>query len=783
MIVLKSLAAWLYRWRVALSIASVAGAAALAPFANVTGVDNDLGAWFSRDDPLYQDYERFRAEFGGTQPLLVAIRSESPSRETPDPGIFTPERLAFLQHVTEDIERIRGVQRVQSLANVQVLRAESVAGGNDAPAAEPQPLDFQPLVDLSRRSPRQTRNLALSDAVLRDELVSSSGSVTALVVTFDEERLNQDRAAILNEIYGTVRAQLSTGLAAYYNGSIEINETYNRVTIDNQRRFLPPILLLTLLAVYLLFRSIRHAIVVLTCVVVSVLWTLGIYALLGFGFNILTAMLTPLVVVLAISDDVHLIQHYEHERRRGTVEDAFTNTVSYMFTPLAGASATTALGLLALATSDVPAVRHFGIGAAIGVTLDFAISLVLVPTLLGWMPMRPAAAPQGEWLTRPVRAAAALATRRPRVVLAVAAIVTLGGIAGISRLRVDTNHIRFFAPTHPLSRSAAVIDRELSGVYSFHVLLEGPAGSLKSPDAMMRIDRLSAAIRTLPDVRKASSVADHVKQIHQEVGGDRADSNGIPRDPFALAQELLLFSLSDDGRRELDRLVSSDYSRAQIIVRLPSMGSDRVFSAMEDAQRLASDTFANTGMTATVTGSGRLFATLDHTLVRSQVSSFATAFVTIFAAMFLIFKSARYGILAIVPNVFPVVVVLGVMGWCDISLNVATVMVAAVALGIVDDDTVHFLHRFRHEIGNGAALDRAAENAGAIEGRAALITALVNSSGFAVLMLSEYRPSAWFGGLLALTLAVAFLAEVFLMPATVKSVRRLLRVDTERQDR
>jgi predicted RND superfamily exporter protein len=106
-------------------------------------------------------------------------------------------------------------------------------------------------------------------------------------------------------------------------------------------------------------------------------------------------------------------------------------------------------------------------------------------------------------------------------------------------------------------------------------------------------------------------------------------------------------------------------------------------------------------------------------------------------------------------------------------------MVAAVALGIVDDDTVHFLHRFRHGLAHGASLDRAAENAGAIEGRAALVTALVNSSGFAVLMLSEYKPSAWFGGLLALTLGIAFLAEVFLLPALVMSLRRFLVLDTK----
>ncbi len=775
------LAVRLYRWRIYLSVGYVIGAAAFIPLANVTRVDNDLSAWFSRDDPLYRDYDRFQAEFGGTQPLIIAIKSESPPPEAAGAGIFTRERLQFLKDVTEDIQRIPSVQRVQSLATAHVLRADTIDSGNGVRTAE-LAVDFQPLLDLSRRSPSETRRLALTDAFLSDELVSRNGNVTALVVTFDERRLDEARSTILNEIYGTVRSKLPAGVSAYYNGSVEINETYNRVTVDNQRRFVPPILALTLLAVYALFRSVGHALVVLTCIVVSVLWTLGSYSLLGFGFNILTAMLTPLIVVLAISDDVHLIQHYEHERRRCTAAEAFKNTVSYVFTPLVGASGTTALGLLSLATSDVLAVRHFGIGAAVGVMLDFAISIVLVPTLLGFMPPRAEPAPHEQHLTGPLRAAASLAGRRPRSVLTAAAIMMLVAIAGLTRLRVDTNHIGFFAPTHPLSRSAAVIDTELAGVYSFHVLLEGQPESMKAADAMTRIDRLSAAIRTLPEVRKTTSVADHVRQTNRELHGGSLNAATLPGDPLLIAQELFLFSLSDDGRRELERLVSSDYSTAQIVVRLPSMDSDRVFGAIQAAERLAADTFAGTGISATVTGSGRLFAGLDHYLVRSQISSFATAFVAIFAAMFLIFKSARYGLLALVPNVFPVVALLGVMGWFDISVNVATVMVASVALGVVDDDTVHFLHRFRRQVAKGVAVEAAAQAAGIIEGKAALITALINSCGFAVLMLSEYKPSAWFGGLLAVTLSAAFVAEVFLLPATISMFGRFLAIDTGRKD-
>jgi predicted RND superfamily exporter protein len=162
-----------------------------------------------------------------------------------------------------------------------------------------------------------------------------------------------------------------------------------------------------------------------------------------------------------------------------------------------------------------------------------------------------------------------------------------------------------------------------------------------------------------------------------------------------------------------------------------------------------------------------MFSALDHYLVVSQLSSFLTAFVTVFAVIFVVFRSARFGFLGIVANALPVCAVLGLMGWMGISLNVATIMVASVALGIVDDDTIHFIGRFRREAAAGVGTDQAIELATVHEGRASLTTAIINSLGYGVMIFSTYRPTAWFGGLLALTMIVAFLAEVLVVPAVI----------------
>jgi uncharacterized protein len=750
-----TVARFLFRWRLAFTAVVVLGALASVPSANFTDLDNDITAWFSKDDPVFQEYERFRKEFGGTRNLIIALEGDT---------IFTARGLALIAEVSEEIKRVETVDRVHCLATATIVDATDDG------------LDVHPLVDgaMTDEDGRGVRERALGDRLIRGDLVSDDGRVTAIFVTFDEDRIDEVRAGVIQKIHDIVDPRLPPGMTAYYNGSLEISESYNRVTIDNTRRLTGPIFILMLTAIFLMFRSVQRSILVFVAVLTSVLWTMGLYALMGFSYNVLTSMLPPLVVVLAIADDVHIIQHFDQEMRRSAdYERAFVSTVEHLFTPLLGASVTTALGMLSLATSDIAAVREFGIGAAVGVMVDFALSIAYVPTLLGLVRPQRVAPPQERWFVGPLRRVASIAMTRAALVLGMVAVVGVVAAAGVTRLRVDTNHINFFAESHPLHRSAVVIDRQLSGVYSFQIMLEGPPDSMKTPDTLARIERLEARLRTLGSVRKVTSIADYVKRVNRELNGGRPEDEVIPPSAEAIAQELFVFGLSDAGRAELERMVASDFSRAQVSVKMASTSSDIVFEEINQAQRMAQEAFAGTPIRTTTTGSGRLFSTLDHYMVVSQLSSFGTAFLTVFGVIFVVFRSARFGALAIVANTFPVLVILGFMGWVGISLNIATVMVASVALGVVDDDTIHFINRYRAEAAAGATTARAIEIATTEEGRASLTTAIINTLGYGIIAFSEYKPTSWFGSLLALTMAVAFLAEVFIVPALITLLPRV----------
>ncbi len=760
------MSAWLadviFRFRHPALVIIAAGFLWFAPQTNFTELDNDLTMWVSKDDPVYVTYERFREEFGGQRNLLVALVSDR---------LFEPESLEFIRQVTGDIERVPAVERAQSLATANLVRSLPSAPGEEARGIEVQPL----LGDrLDPASAAEARRRVMDDAMLRGDLVSDDGTATVIVVSFDEDRIDDVRSGVIDQIHGLVDAGLPAGMRAYYNGSLEISETYNRITIANLRNLTLPILGLTVAAIYFMFRSWRITVLLASAVLISTVWTMGLFVAMGFSYNLLASMLPALVMILAIADDVHIVQHFNHElRATGNPEMAFKSSVRDLFVPLLGASGTTALGLLSLATSHVVAVRAFGVGAAVGVMVDFAMSLVLVPTLLMWLKPETGVAPQERYLVGPMQQVARFSMRYARPVVIVTMSIMVVAALGATRLRVDTNHINFFAADHPLHQSAVVIDERLSGVYSFNILFEGEPESMKAPDTLARMEALRARLERLPYVKKVVSVAGYVKRVNRELSGGDAAAAVVPPSAEAIAQELFVFGLSDEGRRELDRVVASDYSRAQMSVKLASMSSDLVFEQINQAEREAAAVFAGSGIATTATGSGRIFATLDHYLVVSQLSSFATAFVTVFAVIFVVFRSARFGLLGIIANALPVAAVMGVMGWLGISLNIATVMVASVALGIVDDDTIHFIGRFRREAAEGASTAEAIEAATMHEGRASLTSAVINSLSYSVMMFSAYKPTAWFGGLLALTMVVALLAEVLVVPAVITLLPRV----------
>ena len=752
---LEAYARWHYRFRWWIAAAVLLTSIFLLPYVKGFEIENDLAAWFEHDDPYWVTYREYRKEFGGTRTLIVAIESQE---------LFTRPVLLYLRRLSEDLERLPHVLRVYSLAT-----ANRVTGTHDS-------LEVRPLLEnIEGREPLEIRDRVLSDSTLRGDLVSADGTVAAITVSFDEEKLDPVREQVLTQARRLAEIKRPPSVRLHYNGSVEISEEYNRQSMANVRNYTPLMFLLITVSIYFLFRSWSRVLIVILATLLSLGWTLAIFGLLGFTYNIVSTMIVPLIAILAIADDMHLLQRFDLLAEGGSDRRiAFQNTVSQQLVPIFGASLTTSLGMASLATSRVAAVREFGIVAAVGVMIDFLISFSLLPLALTVLPARGKSAPAGRPLGQLLARFSSFMASRTRPVIVLTAGIMVAAVAGIFHLRVSTNHIEFFPEENPLHRSALLIDEKLAGIYSFEVILEGEPETFKDPAMLRRVESFCLEVEQIPHIKRAVSFLDSLKQVHQELSGGGEESYRIPASREAVAQEIFLFSLSEAGRSNLSTLLTSDFSRVRVWVKMRSTASEEVFQQILKVEDLADKIFSETTVRAVVTGSGRLFAALDAYLVQSQLSSFATAFLTVFGVIFLVFRSIRYGLLAIIPNLVPVVIVLGLMGWLGITLNIATVMVASIALGVIDDDTVHFIVHFRREMASGSGIEPSLSAAIVHAGGAALLSALVNSVAFGITATSEYKPTFYWGFLMSLTMLLAFISEVILLPACIRVGRRFL---------
>lgn len=657
------------------------------------------------------------------------------------------------------------VKQVHSLAN-----ANKIVGTSEG-------IEITPLLqDLESASLESIRKRALDDELFNGYLVSADATCTTIVVAFQDMTVTEtDRAVAAVE--AIIYQDRPTGLDIFFCGDIMMMSEFNRYAKQNQTIFPLLIMIIITAFMYILFRSFSRVVIVLAVVGVCLCWALGFNCILGFSVNVVTGMLIPLVIILSIADCIHIIEYFDEVRGEGAGEkEAFIETVRYITIPCFITSVTTAIGLVSLATSPIEAVKNFGIGSAAGIMFAFIVSILMVPLLLTLVPGAKKLREAAGW-ERLLKRISRVNDCRTSAVLVVTVLGFIVFGLGIAWMQVETNQMEWFPKDSPFYLASMEIDRNLSGAGDLEVLISGGAGTLKNPAVLKRMDMLSDEIKDYPLVEKILSLPAYIKRINMALHDDNPAENRVPDRQALIAQELFLFSLSDAGRRELERMTTTDYARGRIAVkiRIQATRSRDIVDLAYRIEKRGRELFAGSGVTVHVNGISFMYNILYKYLLESQVKSFAIAFVLVTVILFVIFRSARYGFLSITPNLLPIIFIIGLMGWLGITLNVGTVMVASVALGIALDDTIHYLTRFRKELDSARfSIRKTASLTTVFTGKAIIFTSVVNIAGFLVPMLSGFQPTRQFGLLVAMTLAFALAADLFVLPASIIATSRIL---------
>jgi predicted RND superfamily exporter protein len=738
----------------ALGAATLALAAA-APF---THWDSDPELIALEGSPELRAYRDYLARFGSDELIVVAFQW---------PDLLEPAGLARLRSLSEALREIPGVESVASLDT-----AYRVEFGPFGPFASPLVPD-----ELAEAPPPEELARALRALPMtRDAMLDASGTVTTLAVQPLARKLGGEARSRQRDVLESALAVLARpeygGTEFHLAGSPVFNRELERLNTRDNALFTPIAFGLVTALLALALRGAVLTLLAVGCVLGTLAWVRGLMTLAGVPLSTTTSLLPPLLMVLAVSVAIHVLARYKLERGAGAApEDAVRRVERSVLTPAALTALTTALGFGSLASSPIPSIRSFGLFAAVGVLASLALGALGLPAAL--RVLRPSAGPSPSDgpVARLLAAAASLSTRRGGAVILGTAALCAAATLALPRLRISTHDGEFFPHDHPLNRAYRFIEARLAGVTPLEVLLEADRpGGLRDPRAIALLADVQDFLDARPETVRGVSLADWVAQARDAI--EPPEERARPLDAAGL--ERAAFVLGAVAGDDLPFWVQDDWTVARISSRsigLDSEQNDHLLERLEGfaRARLAGDP----GFRLTFTGLVPVFARMEQYLLQSQVRSFAIAFACVLAVYWIELRSLRLAGVALIPNLVAILLMLGTMGAARIPLDVVTVMVASVNLGIIDDETIHVLHALREARAEGLAGEAAVARALDVTGRDVVFTCAVLGLGFGTLMLSEFRPTAHFGGLTALTIAIALAADLVLLPALLRATGRL----------
>jgi len=732
-------------WPVALLLVVVLHAGSAYWLARIQ-LNNAPEVYFSPGSPAAALREELRQDFPSDETLTVLFQG----------GEQLFER-AFLDRLHEVAQRVESHPLVDRVSTI--LSFERISGSADGFVVAPL-VEADRLGEVSAMSLRQH---VLSDRFAPGLLVARDGSALALVVRptlLDESR---QRAALRSDVLVAIE---DAGLKPYVvgdAGQLTIDVAQFSSIMRDTMWLVPSTVIIGLSLLAWVVGRLRP--VVIGGVAMSTVTAPAVAGIVAFGqpYTMATVILPSLLAAYTVATLLHLYAGVQGAQR--TVRSraaAVDRAIGETRRPSAYNVLTTGAGLLSLTLVPIPPIQVLGIAGAAGTVLVFLTVYVLVPPFLRhW--------DQGGWpqqssgmgrLGRLSRRLAFLSMRWPKTIVVLLALAVVAVAPQLAKVQVETDLLAFFEPEHPVNVDTRRIESALSGVTTLEISVRSrERDAFQSVETLRHVQLFQRWLETLPEVDRTIAMTDLVEEMHWAMNGEQPGFRALPSTDRLLRQYLLVY----DGN-DLYELVNRDFNHTRIVVNLNVHGSSEIGRAI-GAIRARAAVVPLPGLEVDVGGYGRLLADQVDLLVEGQLRSFVGAFGQVFLLMALLFRSAKSAGICMPPNVAPLFFILALMGASGISLDLATVMIASVVLGITIDDTIHLYHGYRKRLRVGVSPLFAIARTYESSGRAVMATSAVLIAQFALMTTSDFIPTANFGLLTATGLLAGLLFEVLLLPA------------------
>ena len=659
-------------------------------------------------------------------------------------------------------------RRVDSLANFQ----HTTADGDD--------LYVRDLVDpqeLARDETRSNiRSIASSDPRIAGSILARNGDVSVVNVTVElpEEGLLEAVAEVA-EFARSVAEEAEErfpDVDLRIVGTVMINQTFVEASIDSQMIFLPASLLLMALILGVVTRGWAGVAATGTVIVFSILASVGLGAWVGLPFSPPISPAPTIVLMIVVANCVHLLVSLQQRLRAGdSRHEAIVESVRLNLHPVFLASLTTALGFLSMNFSEVPPYRHLGNFVAFGIAASFILSVTFLPALLSLLPIR---APKDRRLRGPTMTLVAdTVLRYRRSLLWGWLAVVLAMALAIPRNELNDVLVHFFDESVEFRQDTDFMDEHLSGNTLLEYSLEASTeGGVTDPRFLAEVSSFADWYREQPPVRHVAVITDTFRQLNRSMHGDDPAAYRIPESQELAAQYLLLYELSLPQGLNLNNQIDRSRSATRVTISAETLDTREVLELNARAEAWLAENATHVA-TVNSTGPAALFAWIGQRNIRAMLVGTLVVLLAISAILLFALRSIRLGLISIVPNVIPAVLGFGVWGLTVGQVGLSLSVVVAMTIGIVVDDTVHFLSKYRRarrEYGQGP--EDAVRYAFDTAGRALFATTVVLVAGFLIFAFSPFVPTAQVGVLTAMIIAFALVADLSLLPALLTAVDR-----------
>lgn len=718
-------------------------------------IDNSVEVLFQKDSDIVRSYRKFTEIFGNAELAVVAFHHEE--------GVLQPNVLDEIERLTSDIEnKVRHVDAVISLANISVLdNLDGSLAVRTLLSTTTHPTDSPAgILELKVR--------AKSEPFIHKTLISDDGKTTSIVVKTVYLEGNQTyRKEITDDLRNLLKQYREEYKVEYYLGGPPVFLTYFDEYILKDLLIFGPLTALVLFTIlFLTFRSWIGVVLPMAVVGIGGIWTVGFMGMMGFPITLATTIIPPLLFVTGIEDAIYILSFFHRRaaqtddaRKRAWLTAADTN-MACMLT-----SVTTAIGFGALMITDIGAVFETGMVCAVGALAVWGANNILLPIVLQKVPYDAKDRKIDDklehgLLLKTLDKLVEWNLAHPKRVLAFGLTLTGAFIPGLLYLKVETNFMRYFREDSPIFVSQNFIQNNLSGVAPLEVLVDTHhVDGMKNPQVLAEMKVIETELIDDPVVDWTFGTHDFIGLMHKYMTLGVSDATPGPiTDPNLIGQYVLLYQIAGGGAG-LEDFLSEDGRYGRISARL----KDASTSVLEKTLANVESHFDGnpSGATYQFADNTAMLVSIVDAMLLNTMQSLLLAIGVIWVLILLYIRSFKVSMLFMIPNVIPVGAVLGLMGYTGIELNISTMMIGAVAIGLAVNNTIHIFAHFPHALAHANGnLDEAAHETMHSVGRAAISAGLALAAGFLVLSASSFYPNVYFGSLSAFTVAVAIVCDV-----------------------